>query len=181
MLGTLARDFFDINKGGSAPIAAEALKRIALVYQIETQPRGRSAAERRVARQVRTAPLIDDLFRWLEQKLPLLPQSGKMAEIIRYGLKRRDGLTRFLDDGTTEIDNNTVEQAIRPITLNRKNALFAGHDEGAAAWGLIASLVETCKLNGVEPQRYLTDTLTKIAQHWPMAKLDQLLPWANVG
>ena len=102
-------------------------------------------------------PLIDDLFRWLEQKLPLLPQSGKMAEIIRYGLKRRDGLTRFLDDGTIEIDNNTVERAIRPITLNRKNALFAGHDEGAAAWGLIASLVETCKLNGVEPQRYLTD------------------------
>ncbi len=103
-----------------------------------------------------------------------------MAEIIRYGLKRRDGLTRFLDDGTIEIDNNTVERAIRPITLNRKNALFAGHDEGAAAWGLIASLVETCKLNGVEPQRYLTDTLTKIAQHWPMSKLDQLLPWANV-
>src|ERR1700761_1964603 len=175
------RDFFDINKGGSAPIAAEVLNRIAALYQIETEIRGRSAEERRAMRQVNTAPLIDDLFRWLEQKLPLLPRSGKMAEVIRYGLKRRDGLTRFVDDGTIEIDSNTVERAIRPITLNRKNALFAGHDEGAAAWGLIASLVETCKLNGVEPQRYLTNVLTKIAQQWPMAKLDQLLPWAHVG
>jgi hypothetical protein len=124
------RDFFDINKGGSAPIAAEALKRIAASYQIEI--RGRSAEERRAMRQANTAPLIDDLFRWLEQELPLLPQSGKMAEIIRYGLKRRDGLTRFLDDGTIEIDSNTVERAIRPITLNRKNALFAGNDVGAS-------------------------------------------------
>jgi transposase len=174
------RDFFDINKGGSAPIAAEVLNRIAALYQIETEIRGRSAEERRAMRQVNTAPLIDDLFRWLEQKLPLLPRSGKMAEVIRYGLKRRDGLTRFVDDGTIEIDSNTVERAIRPITLNRKNALFAGHDEGAAAWGLIASLVETCKLNRIEPQRYLNDVLIKIAQQWPMAKLDQLLPWAHV-
>ena len=138
------RDLFDINQGGSAPIAAEILNRIAALYRVETEIRGRSAEERRAARQVRTVPLIDDLFRWLEQKLPLLPQSGKMAEIIRYGVKRRDGLTRFLHDGTIEIDNNAVERAIRPITLNRKNALFAGHDEGAAAWGLIASLIETC-------------------------------------
>jgi transposase len=174
------RDFIDINKGGSAPIATEALKRIATFYQIEAEIRGRNAEERRAMRQAKTAPLVDDLFDWLEQKLPLLPQSGKMAEIIRYGLKRRGGLTRFLNDGTIEIDSNTVERAIRPVTLNRKNALFAGHDEGAAAWGLIASLIETCKLNGVEPQRYLTDVLTKIAQQWPMAKLDQLLPWANV-
>src|ERR1700749_1618527 len=80
-----------------------------------------------------------------------------------------------------KIDRNTFKGAIRPVTLNRKNALFAGHDEGAAAWGLIASLIETCKLNGVEPQRYLTNVLTKIAQQWPMAKLDQLLPWAHVA
>jgi transposase len=175
------RDFFDINKGGAASIAAEALKRIAVFYQIEAEIRGRKAHERRTLRQARTAPLVDDLFRWLEQKLPLLSQKGKMAEIIRYGLKRREGLTRFLDDGTIEIDNNTAERTIRPVTLNRKNALFAGHDEGAAAWGLIASLIETCKLNSVEPQRYLTDVLTKIAQNWPMSKLNQLLPWANVA
>lgn len=175
------RDFFDINKGGAASIATEALKRIAALYQVEAKIRGRSAEERRAVRQARTAPLVGDLFHWLGQKLTLLPQRGRMAEIIRYGLKRRNGLTRFLDDGTIEIDSNTVERAIRPVTLNRKNALFAGHDEGAAAWGLIASLIETCKLNGVEPQRYLTDVLTKIAQNWPMSALDKLLPWTHVA
>lgn len=172
------REFFELAKGGSAPIAQEALERMAAFYRIEDEIRGRSAEERRAARQDRIKPLVDDLYGWLEQKLPLVPQKAKIADIIRYGLKRRDGLMRFLDDGQIEIDSNTVERAIRPITLNRKNALFAGSDEGGAAWGVVASLVETCKLNGVEPQAYLTDVLTRIAQGWPMSQIDRLLPWA---
>ena len=174
------RDFFDLAKTGTASISAEAVRRIADLYRIEAGIRGQSAAARRAARQADTKPLVDDLFTWLQKKLLVVSQKGKIADIIRYGLKRRDGLTRFLDDGTIEMDNNVVERSIRPITLNRKNALFAGSDEGGAAWGIIASLIETSKLNKVEPNRYLTDVLTKIAQGWPNSKLDELLPWAYV-
>ena len=89
-----------------------------------------------------------------------------------------DGLTRFLDDGRIELDTNIVERGIRPIVLNRKNALFAGHDQGAENWACIASLIETCKLNGVDPQAYITDVLTKLVNLWPVSRLDELMPWA---
>lgn len=175
------REFYDLAKGGAAPIADETLKRIAALYAIEANITGRSASERRAARQAETKPLIDDLFVWLEQRLERLPQQSGLADAIRYGLKRRQGLTRFIDDGRLEIDNNTVERAIRPIALNRKNALFAGSDEGAASWGVTATLIETCKLNGVEPHAYLSDVLAKIVQGWPATRLDDLLPWAYVA
>ena len=102
------------------------------------------------------------------------------GEAIRYGLTRWQGFTRFLNDGRIEIDSNIVERSIRPIALNRKNALFAGSDEGGAAWGVVASLIETCKLNRVEPHAYLADVLAKLADGWPMSRLDELLPWAYV-
>lgn len=175
------RDFFDLAKNGNAPIAAEAILRIKALYKIEEDIRGQTADERRAIRQAKSKPLVDDLYDWLAKKLPLLPQKGGIAEVIRYGIKRRAGFTRFLDDGEIEIDNNTVERSIRPITLNRKNALFAGSDDGGAAWALIASLIETCKLNKVEPQGYLTDVLTKIVQGWPMSQIDKLLPWTYVA
>ena len=85
---------------------------------------------------------------------------------------------RFLEDGRIELDTNTVERAIRPIKLSRKNALFAGSDEGGANWAVIASLVETCKLNGVEPQAYVTNLLTRLVNGWPQARIDELMPWA---
>jgi transposase len=175
------RDFFDIAKTGNAPIATEAILRIKALYKIEDDIRGLNAEERHDARQTQSKPLVDDLYDWLAKKLPLLPKSATIAEVIRYGIKRRAGFSRFLDDGQIEIDNNTVERSIRPITLNRKNALFAGSDEGGAAWALIASLIETCKLNNVEPQGYLTDVLTKIVEGWPMSQIDKLLPWAYVA
>jgi len=171
------REFFDLAKGGNAPIATETIARIAALYAIETEIRGKSAEERRAWRQAQTKPLVDDLFAWLEVRAERLPK-GDLADAIRYGLRRRDGLCRFLGDGRLEMDNNTVERAIRPITLNRKNALFAGSDEGGVAWGVVASLIETCKLNGVEPHRYLSDVLTKIVQGWPTSRVDDLLPWA---
>ena len=100
-----------------------------------------------------------------------------MAEAIRYALRHRDGLLRFLEDGRIELDTNSVERAARPVALGRKNALFAGCDEGAEAWAAIASLIETCKLNGVDPQRYLSDLLTRLVEGWPQSRIDELMPW----
>nr|WP_280951114.1 transposase domain-containing protein [Mesorhizobium temperatum] len=99
---------------------------------------------------------------------------------MRYTLSRWEGLSRFLDDGRVEIDSNTVERSIRPIALSRKNALFAGSDGGAEHWAVIASLVETCKLNGVEPLGYLADVLTRIVNSHPNSQIDDLLPWAYI-
>ncbi len=115
---------------------------------------------------------------WLRAKLALISQKTKLAEAIRYALSRWDGLCRFVDDGRIEIDSNVVERAIRPIALNRKNALFAGSDGGAEHWAVIASLIETCKLNDVDPYAYLAATITKIVNGHPNSRLDELLPWA---
>jgi transposase len=129
-------------------------------------------------RQERSKPLVLALKAWLEQQLARVSAKSVIADAIRYGLSHWDGLTRFLDDGRIELDTNAVERGIRPIVLNRKNALFAGHDEGAENWACIASLVETCKLNGVDPQAYFTDVLTKLVNLWPASRLDELMPWA---
>ena len=102
-----------------------------------------SADERRTLRQQKSRPLADAFQKWLRTKLGLISQKGKLADAIRYALSRWDGVTRFIDDGRIELDNNTVERSIRPITLNRKNALFAGSDGGAEHWAIIASLIET--------------------------------------
>jgi hypothetical protein len=89
-----------------------------------------------------------------------------------------DGLVRYLEDGRIEIDSNTVERSIRPLALTRKNALFAGHDLGAASWAMTASLIETAKLNSVDPLAWMTDVLTKLVNRWPASKIDELMPWA---
>jgi transposase IS66 family protein/transposase IS66-like protein len=156
----LRRKFFDIAKGGSAPIATEALERIAALYAIEKTIRGRSADERRAVRQENSKPLVLALKIWLEEQLARVSGKSVIAEAIGYGLNHWDGLTRFLEDGRIELDTNIVERGMRPIVLNRKNALFAGHDQGAENWAAIASLVETCKLHGVDPQSYFADVLT---------------------
>jgi transposase len=174
----LRRRFFDIAKDGNAPIASEALERIAALYTIDKTIRGRSAGERRAVRQERSKPLVLELKTWFEQQLGRVSAKSLTAEAIRYGLHHWDGLTRFLDDGRIELDTNVVERGIRPIVLNRKNALFAGHDQGAENWACIASLIETCKLNGVDPQAYFTDVLTKLVNLWPASRLDELMPWA---
>jgi transposase len=163
----LRRRFCDIAEGGPAPIASEALARIAALYAIEKTIRGRSAAERRAVRQEKNKPLVLALNAWLEQQLARVSAKATIAEDIRYGLNHWEGLTRFLDDGRIELDTNIVERSMHPVVLNRKNALFAGHDQGAENWACIASLVETCKLNGVDPQAYFTDVLTKLVNLWP--------------
>ena len=174
----MRRNFYELATPGPAPIAGEALKHIAEFYAIEKDIRGRSAEERRLVRQQKSRPLAEAFERWLRAKLALISQKGRLADAIRYALSRWEGLTRFIDDGRIELDNNAVERSIRPITLNRKNALFAGSDGGAQHWAIIASLVETCKLNDVDPLAYLTDALARIVNGHPNSDIDQLLPWA---
>jgi transposase len=172
------RRFYELAAAGPAPIASEALERIAELYAVEADIRGRSADERRALRQEKSRPILDELEPWLRTKLGLISQKTKLAEAIRYALSRWDGLTCFLDDGRIEIDSNVVERSIRPIALNRKNALFAGSDAGGEHWAVIASLIETCKLCGVEPHAYLADVITKIVNDHPNSQIDDLLPWA---
>jgi transposase len=174
----LRRKFYDIAKDGNAPIASEALERIAKLYLIEKTIRGQSADGRRTVRQQRSKPLVLELKTWFEQQLARVSGKSLIAEVIRYALNHWDGLIRFLDDGRIELDTNAVERSIRPIVLNRKNALFAGHDQGAENWACIASLIETCKLNGVDPETYFTDVLSKLVNLWPASRLDELMPWA---
>lgn len=175
------RRFYELAAAGPAPIASEALERIAGLYVIEAQIRGRTADERRAVRQEKSRPIADELEPWLRAKLSLISQKTKLAEAIRYALSRWDGLTRFIVDGRIEIDSNVVERAIRPIALNRKNALFAGSDGGGEHWAIIASLIETCKLIGVEPHAYLADVITRIVNDHPNSQIDELLPWAYLA
>lgn len=172
------RPFYELAQGGLAPIASEALRRVAALYRIEDEIRGCSAEERRARRQERSRPLIAAFEPWLREKLSLISQKTKLAEAIRYALSRWTGLCLFLEDGRVEIDNNVVERAIRPLALNRKNALFAGSDGGAEHWAVIASLIESCKLLGVEPHAYLADVMTRIVTGHPQTRLDELMPWA---
>jgi transposase len=172
------RKFYDIAQGGSSPVATEALQRIALLYHLEAEIHGQSAEARRAVRQARAKPLVEALKAWWLERLAEVSGKSVIAQAIRYALGLWDGLTRFLDDGRVEIDSNTVERSMRPIALNRKNALFAGGDQGGENWALLASLIETCKLNSVNPQVWLTDVLTKLVNNWPNNRLDELMPWA---
>jgi hypothetical protein len=170
------RGFYDLAKGGAAPIATEALERIAALYRIEAEIRGRNAAERHAHRRARSATLVTDLRVWFEAQHAKLSTRGPTAEAIGYALNHWDGLVRFLGDGRIEIDSNTVERSMRPVALSRKNALFAGSDDGAENWAAAASLVETCKLNAVDPHRYLAETLTRLANGWRQSRIDELMP-----
>jgi len=171
------RPFYDIAAGGSAPIATEALTRIAGLYALEAEIRGRSAEERRAIRQQRAKPIVEALKTWMEVNLASVSQKSNIAEAFRYALSRWDGLCRFLDDGRIEIDSNVVERAIRPLALNRKNALFAGSDGGGEHWAILASIIETCKLNDVDPEAYLADVFANLVGGHPINRLDELLPW----
>jgi transposase len=174
----LRRRFNDIAKKGNAPVATEALLRIAEFYKIEETIRGRSPGERCAVRQEKSKPQVMAFHDWLETQLSKVSRKSPVAEAVRYGLNHWQGLIRFLDDGRIELDTNIVERSMRPVALTRKNALFAGHDDGAENWACIASLIETCKLQNIDPQAYLADVLTRLVNLWPNNRLDELLPWA---
>jgi transposase len=151
--------------------------RIAALYRIEETIRGKSAEQRRAVRREQSAPHCDALKRFLERQLGRVSAKAPIAQAIRYTLKHWQGLTRFLDDGRIDLDSNIVERSMRPQVLTRKNALFAGHDDGAQNWAIVASLIETSKLSGIDPYRYLADVLFHLVNLWPNGRLDELLPW----
>ncbi len=171
------RKLKEIQKKSNSPIATEGLRRITQFYDIEEEIRGMPPAERLRIRQEQTKPLMEDFEVWLKTNRARVSGKSRLGEKLTYIAKYWDGLQVFLSDGAVEIDSNTVERTIRPIALNRKNALFAGHDEGGHNWAKIASLIETCKLNKVEPYAYLKATLEAIAAGHPAARIDELMPW----
>lgn len=171
------RKFFDVSEATGSPIAAEALRRIAEIYAVERSINGQEPETRFSVRTVQSKPLVDALLPWLQQQLGRIPGSSTLAEAIRYTLGRWDELRFFLRDGRIELDNNTVERAIRPVALGRKNHMFAGSDRGAERWACVSSLVTTAKLNDVDPHAYLKDVLERMVEGHPMTRLDDLLPW----
>jgi len=147
------------------------------LYAIETEIRSTDPATRLAIRQKRSAQILASIDDWLAHHRARASAKSPLGEALAYIAKYRDGLGRFLTDGRIEIDNNTVERTIRPIALNRKNALFAGHDAGAENWAVIASLIETCKMNSVDPHEWLSATLTAIVKGHKQSQIDDLLPW----
>src|SRR3954451_1482716 len=172
------RRFYEIHQATGSPLAAETLRRIGELYGIEAEIRGRLAEERRVVRQERSQPLVEALHAWLTAQLERVSGKSALAEAIRYALRHWQGLVLFLEDGRLELDTNTIERALPPISLGRKNALFAGCDGGARHWAIVASWVATAKLTGVEPQAWLTDVLERMVSGRTKAhELERLLPW----
>lgn len=170
------RKFFDVHAASGSPIAEDALRRIGDLYRIEERVRGKPPDERRAARLEQSRPILDAMKPWLAARRDELSRKSELAKAIGYALTRWTALSRFLDDGRVEIDNNAAERAIRGIALGRKNYLFAGSDSGGTRAAAIYSLVETAKLNGLDPERYLRDVLARIADH-PINKIEQILPW----
>jgi transposase len=171
------RRFVKFGQDTPSPICEELIARIAQLYAIEKDIRGKDPDTRKAVRQKLSKPIVDALRPWLEARLQELPAASDLARHIRYGLKRWDGLTRFLADGRLEMDTNGVENAIRPIPLTRKNALFAGSDDGAETWARIASLIGTCRLNGVNPEAYIGATLRRILDQHMKRDIEDLMPW----
>ena len=171
------RKLIEITRNGSAPIAEEGVTLIRDLYAIEVDIRGNDPATRLAVRLERSAPILARIDTWLSHHRARASAKSPLGEALAYIAKYRDGLGRFLTDGRVELDSNTVERTIRPIALNRKNALFAGHDAGAENWAVIASLIETCKMNGVNPHAWLTATLTAIVKGHRQSKIQDLLPW----
>lgn len=170
------RKFYDLQVARASPVAAEAVERIGALYAIEKEIRGKPPDERCTTRQARARPLLDELHNWLEEQLHRLSGKSDVAAAIRYALSRWRALTRYIDDGRVEIDNNSAERALRTVALGRKNYLFAGSDTGGERAACIYTLIGTARLNGLDPELYLRTVLERIADH-PINRIHELLPW----
>ena len=166
-------------KKGS-PIVDEALLRIAALYKVEDSIRGSDPDQRREARQTLSRPLADAFFSWLSAQSKRVSRKSDLGEAMAYMLKRQSGFRLFLEDGKVDMDSNLVENAIRSPAMNRRNALFAGHDEGGRNWARFASLIGTCKMNGVEPYAYMRDLFTRLANGHLEKDIDDLMPWVRL-
>jgi transposase len=170
------RKFHDLYQAHQSPVAKEALERIAQLYGIEKEIRGRSPAERREVRRARSRPLLDSMHTWLKATMAKLSRKSDVAIAIHYALERWVALMLFSDDGRVEMDNNAAERALRTVALGRKNYLFAGSDAGGERAAAIYSLLGSAKLNGIDPEAYMTSVLQRIADH-PIQRIAELLPW----
>jgi transposase len=170
------RKFFDLHQGHASPVAKEALERIAQLYGIEKEIRGRSPAERREVRQARSGPLLEAMHAWLKATMSKLSKKSELAKAIHYALERWLALMVFANDGRVEMDNNAAERALRTVAVGRKNYLFAGSDAGGERAAAIYSLLGSAKLNGIDPEAYMTAVLRRIADH-PINRIEELLPW----
>jgi len=170
------RKYYDVYATDRSPTAAEALRRIGLLYAIEREVRGQAPAARSAVRKARSAPILTELRAWLREAHARLSVKSPLAGAIQYTLVRWSALTRYIEDGSIEIDNNAAERAIRALVLGRRNYLFAGSDAGGETAARLYSLIGTCRLNAIDPHEYLRYVLERIATH-PINRLEELLPW----
>jgi transposase len=172
----IRRKFVDVHRAQGSPIAEEAIRRIAELYAIEKAIRGSPPDRRGEVRQAKARPIFDDLEAWLAEQITAISGKAPLAAAIRYALIRMGRLRPYLDHGVLELDNNAAERAMRAIALGRKNYLFVGSASGGKAAAIAYTLIETAKLNDVDPQVWLADTLARIPDY-KITKLDELLPW----
>jgi transposase len=169
------RKFFDLYAANQSPIAAEALRRIGELYDVERQAQAMDAASRLQLRQNEARPRLDALHAWLLETRIRVADGGGTAKALDYSIKRWPALIRYANSGVLPIDNNPVENAIRPIAIGKKNWLFAGSERAGTRAAAIQSLLGTAKLNGLDPHAWLKDTLEKLPI-WPNSRIDELLP-----
>ena len=170
------RKFFELAELQKAPVAIEAVKRIDELFAIEREINGKPPDERLSVRRERSRPLVEALEIWLRGERKKLSSKAPVAKAIDYSLKRWPAFTRFLDDGRICMSNNAAERAVRGIAVGRKNWTFCGSDSGGRRAAAIYTLIETCKLNDVDPRAWLADVLARLADH-PMKRITELLPW----
>jgi hypothetical protein len=172
------RKFTDIEKAGHSPIARHAVLAIGELFAIERRldEAKVSFAERQTVRQQEAVPRLTALKHWLDEQLQALSPKSELAKAIAYLTKRWECFTRYTQDGRLLMHNNPAENALRSVVLGRKNYLFAGSDQGGARAAVFYSLIETCKLNGINPYTYLTDVLSRLPTH-PANRIDQLIPY----